>query len=96
MRDYLYYSPEKRLNSIDNETIVFEEGWMKNSLDRGWFCKVSMNNFCVEDFATTKRAALRLARRAWQKGNANKYQTLYGYPRVIPCEEAILNPPEPS
>lgn len=84
--EYVYESPEKRILSGDNETIVFEEGWKKNSLDRGWFCRVSMNNFCVEDFATTKRGALRLARRAWRKSSMDKYQSLYGYPRVIPCE----------
>lgn len=81
-----YNSPEKRLKGRQDETVVFEEGWMKDSLDRGWFCQVTMDNLCVEAFGTSKWAALRSARRFWQKANAKGYQDLHGYPRVVDCE----------
>ncbi len=59
---------EKRIkNDQDNETVVFQHGYAKGSGDLVWFCVVSMRGLCVEDYAQTKRTALRLARRAWRK-----------------------------
>lgn len=80
-----YESPEKRLHGRDNETIVFQEGWQKDSLDRGWFCKVTRNNLCVEAWASSKWGALRLARRFWRKADIKGYHELHGYPRVVDC-----------
>lgn len=91
MSSYMYERGEFRLteewDTKQNETIVFEEGYTKDSLDRGFFCKVSKRGFCVEDFGTTKRSALRKARKAWIKLNAEGYQREFGYPRVVSCED---------
>lgn len=82
----LFESPEKRVADRFEETIVFQAGYLKDSSDRGWFCKVVMNNLCVEDFGITKRSALRKTRKAWQNASGDRYQKLNGYPRVIPCD----------
>ncbi len=79
---------EKRIkNDQDNETVVFQHGYAKGSGDLVWFCVVSMRGLCVEDYAQTKRTALRLARRAWRKENSKKYNQEHGYPRRVNCLE---------
>lgn len=70
---------ETRVEDVDNETVVFEAGWVYS--DRVWFCKVTKRELCVENYATTKRGALRLARRAWRKSKDKTDQDKFGYPR---------------
>lgn len=84
-RDEFRFTDER--DTRQNEIIVFEEGYMANDLDKGFFCKITRNGLCVEDFAISKRKALRKARRAWQKFNEAGYQKEFGYPRVVSCED---------
>lgn len=82
MSYFNWESPEKRLKEdTSNETVVFEAGYLKDSTDRGWFCKVTMDKLCVEDFGITKRSALKKARKAWQRASEDRYKLLHGYPR---------------
>lgn len=67
------------------EKIILQEGYL--GLNRGYFCKVSQKETCVEAFGATKRQALRLARRAWYKETEKKRQIKIGYPRVMECED---------
>lgn len=88
---YIYKRSEFRFTQPSetefNETIVFEEGYLADSLERGFFCKVTRSGLCVEAFATSKRKALKLARKSWYKFNEEGYQREYGYPRVVNCED---------
>src|SRR5258705_8467771 len=83
----VWKSPEKRVDDSHNETVTFEAGYLKNRTERGWFCTVTMNSLCVEDFGITKRSALKLTRRSWKKAYDKKEFELHGYPRVVDCEE---------
>lgn len=74
----------------ENELIAFTKGrigsWLHGTT--GWFCTVKKKGFCIVDFGTTKRSALRYARRSWKKEYyANPVLNTYKYPRVINCEE---------
>jgi hypothetical protein len=80
-------TPEKRILSKEEEIIIFQEGWPYESLDRGWFCKVTMDNICVEAFGPTKRAALKAARKFWNQVNRKNYQQNHGYPKIVPSEQ---------
>lgn len=77
------FSEEKRVVDLDNEVVIFEAGYTRHTANRVWFCRVSKRGLCVEDYANTKRAALRLARRAWKKSQSKLDQDTYGYPRVV-------------
>lgn len=86
----LWYA-EKRIRDVDNEIVVFEAGYTRGKPggwpgDRVWFCCVTKNGLTVEDYATTKRAALRDARKSWRKINQKGWQEQYGYPRKVNCE----------
>lgn len=47
------------------ERIRLEEGW--DGLTEGWFCELTVGDRTVEEFGTTKRSALRYARRLMSK-----------------------------
>lgn len=79
----IFHSASYRENDPTNETVEFCYGWL--GLERGYFCRVSMDGLCVEHFAHTKRGSLRLARRAWRKNKDKSNQDMYGYPRI--CEK---------
>lgn len=71
---------------LDNELVSFTAGWL--NLSDGWYVQVSKRDLCVVEFGTTKRSALRYARRAWRKewNNKNPNQGR-GYPKVVDCED---------
>lgn len=73
-----YDHPERPI-----EYITIQEGWI--GWTDGFFCKIEMNGLCVEDFGTTRRSALRYARRAWKKMNQLEIQKTRGYPRRVEC-----------
>lgn len=62
------------------EHIEITVGWLE--LERGYFCKIKKANICVEDFGSTRRQALRRARRAWR----DEHQEQTRYPRRFDCE----------
>lgn len=76
-----YYNEEIRRDSIEHITI--QSGWY--GLVEGYFCKIERENLCVEDFGTSKRSALKYARKAWDKENEKKKHKELGYPRIIEC-----------
>lgn len=65
------------------ERITIQDGWM--GFSDGYFCIVERNGICVEDFGTTRRSALRYARRAWKKEKNEKTHKERGYPKVKEC-----------
>lgn len=71
--------------SLANELVAFTAGWL--GLSEGWYVQVSRRGLCVIEFGTTKRSALRYARRAWKREwdrlHPNKGR---GYPKVVECE----------
>lgn len=75
---------EGELRSDEIELIAVQEGWF--GLGKGFFCKISRNGLCVEAFGSTRRQALRHARKAWNKESLKRDQRLRGYPRVRDCE----------
>jgi hypothetical protein len=81
-----HWDDERRYEDPENETIVFEYGdTYGNPFEskRVWFCRVTKNGLTVEDYNTTKRSALRDARRSWRKAKDQKFQEQHGYPKVI-------------
>lgn len=67
-----------------NELIALTAGWLH--LSDGWYATVSRRGLCIIEFGTTKRSALRYARRAWKK-EWNKTHPLQGrgYPKIVDC-----------
>lgn len=63
-----------------NELIYLTEGWCSN--DRGWFCRLERRGISVEAFGSTKRQALRIARRFWYK-SADLRESDCILPRVV-------------
>ncbi len=94
MIGHYYLNPEDKDNESrtyqdeENELIAFTKGrwgdWLHGH--GGWFCTLSKRGLCVVDFGTTKRKALRYARKAWRKEFYSKPTTNPNlYPRVISC-----------
>ena len=68
-----------------NELIALTAGWL--GLSDGWYATVSSRGLCIIEFGTTKRSALRYARRAWKKEWKETHPTEgRGYPRVVDCD----------
>lgn len=82
-----WYAERRFPNDKDNETIALVSGYPRNNggwpSSRVWFCRITKDGLTVEDYATEKRAALRITRRAWRKARDKKWSEQYGYPRVI-------------
>lgn len=77
------YDDESR--STDVEVIRIQGGWL--TLADGYFCMIKRDGICVEDFGTTRRSALRYARRAWKKEHNKIVQKDLGYPKILRCED---------
>lgn len=83
--DNLYDRKFTKPYDRENELVSFTAGWL--GLHSGWYVQVSKRDLCVVEFGTTKRSALRHARRAWRREWEKRPETGRGYPRVINCED---------
>lgn len=73
-------------DDTDNELVSFTAGWL--DLSKGFYVQVSKRDLCVVEFGTTKRSALRYARRAWRKEwDKRSPSSRKSYPKVINCED---------
>ncbi len=68
------------------ERITIQEGY-RGLFDHGYFCLLERDGLCIEDFGGTRGAALRHARKAWNKLYDDNIQKVYGYPKVKECSE---------
>lgn len=68
-----------------NELIALTAGWF--GMSDGWYATVSRRGLCIIEFGTTKRSALRYARRAWKKEWSETHpREGRAYPKVVNCE----------
>lgn len=81
--DSLIMSYTKEDNN--NELVAFTAGWL--GMSNGWYVTISRRGLCIVEFGTTKRSALRYARRAWKKEWKETHPLKgRGYPKVVDCE----------
>lgn len=85
----LFPRETRRPNDPENEIVYFEAGYFYDTY--GYYCKVSKNGLCVEDFGRTKKSALRVTRRGWLKIKNKKFEEEHGFPRICNDEEATQN-----
>ena len=76
----MLWDEDRETRERDVEEIRIQDGSI--GLDFGFFCLIRRDGLCVEDFGSTRRQALRRARRAWQKEKLRAS----GYPKVRACD----------
>jgi len=59
------------------EHIVLEEGWV--DLNKGWFCRFTRDGKTIEAFGSSRRQAMRRARKFYRKIT----EVPYPYPREV-------------